>query len=47
MAHTTRSSRGRPCAGCGMTAPVGALMLYWHGMATVPRCSGSDSLAVL
>lgn len=35
-----------PCAQCGMTSPVGALMMYRHGMGTVLRCSGCDNVQI-
>ncbi|GJG86714.1 hypothetical protein tb265_18950 [Gemmatimonadetes bacterium T265] len=30
------------CGGCGAVAPVGALVVYAHGMGTVVRCRGCD-----
>ena len=32
------------CAGCGMTGPVAAAMLYETGMGTVLRCPECDSV---
>lgn len=32
------------CAGCGATRAVGALLVYAHGMGTVMRCPGCDSV---
>ena len=34
------------CAGCGMTRTIGALMVYAHGMGTVVRCPGCDSVVL-
>ena len=31
------------CAGCGATRPVGALLVYAHGMGTVVRCPDCDA----
>lgn len=31
------------CGGCGVTKPVGELMLYRHGMGAILRCSGCDT----
>jgi len=30
------------CAGCGVTRPIGALLVYAHGMGMVVRCPGCD-----
>jgi hypothetical protein len=32
------------CAQCGATRPVGALLVYAHGMGTVVRCPGCDAV---
>lgn len=32
------------CAGCGKTRTIGALVVYAHGMGTVVRCPGCDSV---
>ena len=34
------------CAGCGATTAVGALLVYAHGMGTVMRCPGCDSVVL-
>src|SRR3954468_7566830 len=34
------------CAGCGATRTIGALMVYAHGMGTVVRCPGCDSVVL-
>jgi hypothetical protein len=34
------------CAGCGMTAAVGALIVYAHGMGTVMRCPGCSAVVL-
>lgn len=34
------------CAGCGMTRTIGALMVYAHGMGTVVRCPGCNSVVL-
>ncbi|HLE55647.1 MAG TPA: DUF6510 family protein [Rhodothermia bacterium] len=34
------------CAGCGVTRPVGVLMVYAHGMGTVMRCPGCDTVVL-
>ncbi len=34
------------CAGCSMTSPVGALMMYRHGMGTVLRCPVCDTIEI-
>jgi uncharacterized protein DUF6510 len=34
------------CAHCGSTRPVGALMVYAHGMGTVVRCPGCDAVVL-
>lgn len=31
------------CAGCGITKPIGELMLYRHGMGSVLRCASCDT----
>lgn len=31
------------CAGCGTTTPLGALLVYAHGMGAVARCPACDS----
>ena len=31
------------CAGCGAVAPVGAAIVYAHGMGTIVRCAGCDT----
>lgn len=31
------------CAGCGATGPLGASMVYAHGMGTVVRCANCDT----
>ena len=31
------------CAGCGAEAPVGAALVYAHGMGTIVRCAGCDT----
>lgn len=31
------------CAGCDTLAPVGAAMVYAHGMGTIVRCAGCDT----
>jgi hypothetical protein len=34
------------CAGCGVTQTIGALIVYAHGMGTVVRCPGCDSVVL-
>ncbi|HEY8165775.1 MAG TPA: DUF6510 family protein [Gemmatimonadaceae bacterium] len=34
------------CAGCGVTRAVGVLLVYAHGMGTVMRCPGCDSVVL-
>jgi len=34
------------CGGCGMTRTIGALVVYAHGMGTVVRCPGCDSVVL-
>jgi Family of unknown function (DUF6510) len=34
------------CAGCGATGPVGALLVYAHGMGTVMRCPSCDGVVL-
>ena len=34
------------CAHCGTTRPVGALLVYAHGMGTVVRCPGCDGVVL-
>jgi hypothetical protein len=34
------------CAGCGASGPVGALLVYAHGMGTVMRCSSCDAVVL-
>ncbi len=34
------------CAGCGATQAVGALVMYAHGMGTVLRCPGCDTVVL-
>ena len=34
------------CAGCGVTRTIGALVVYAHGMGTVVRCPGCDSVVL-
>jgi hypothetical protein len=34
------------CAGCGVTRTIGALLVYAHGMGTVVRCPGCDSVVL-
>lgn len=34
------------CAGCGMTAAVGTLAVYMHGMGTVVRCPACDTVLI-
>ena len=34
------------CGGCGMMKPIGALMLYRHGMGSILRCSGCDTALI-
>ncbi len=34
------------CAGCGMTRPIGALLVYAHGMGTVVRCPRCDHVVL-
>jgi Family of unknown function (DUF6510) len=34
------------CAGCGTTRPVGALVVYAHGMGTVVRCPSCDAVVL-
>jgi hypothetical protein len=34
------------CAGCGTIRPVGALLVYAHGMGTVVRCPGCDGVVL-
>jgi Family of unknown function (DUF6510) len=34
------------CAGCGVTRPIGALLVYAHGMGTVVRCPGCDRVVL-
>ena len=34
------------CAGCGVTRTIGLLVVYAHGMGTVMRCPGCDSVVL-
>ena len=34
------------CAGCGVTRTIGVLLVYAHGMGTVMRCPGCDSVVL-
>jgi hypothetical protein len=34
------------CAGCGTTRTIGVLLVYAHGMGTVMRCPGCDSVVM-
>ena len=34
------------CAGCGVTRAIGVLLVYAHGMGTVMRCPGCDSVVL-
>ena len=34
------------CAGCGVTRTVGVLVVYAHGMGTVMRCPGCNSVVL-
>jgi hypothetical protein len=34
------------CAGCGENRPVGALLVYAHGMGMVVRCPGCDAVVM-
>jgi len=34
------------CAGCGVTRTIGVLVVYAHGMGTVMRCPGCDSVVL-
>ena len=34
------------CAGCGATGPVGAAIVYAHGMGTIVRCAGCDTALI-
>lgn len=34
------------CSGCGTTRTIGELMVYAHGMGTVVRCPGCDSVVL-
>jgi hypothetical protein len=34
------------CAGCGVTRSIGALLVYAHGMGTVMRCPGCDTVVM-
>ena len=34
------------CAGCGTTRPIGEQMLYRHGMGSVLRCAGCDTVLI-
>ena len=34
------------CAGCGLTDPIGAFMVYAHGMGTVLRCRFCDTALI-
>jgi hypothetical protein len=34
------------CAGCGVTRTIGVLLVYAHGMGTVLRCPGCDSVVL-
>jgi hypothetical protein len=34
------------CAGCGVTRTIGVLVVYAHGMGTVMRCPGCDSVVM-
>jgi len=34
------------CAGCGAVRPVGALLVYAHGMGVVVRCSGCGAVVL-
>ncbi len=34
------------CSGCGKTRPVGALLVYAHGMGTVVRCPSCDAVVL-
>lgn len=31
------------CGGCGAMKPIGALLLYRHGMGSILRCAGCDT----
>lgn len=31
------------CARCGMSGPIGTLLVYAHGMGAVARCPGCDA----
>lgn len=32
------------CIGCGIIRPIGELMLYQHGMGSILRCAGCDTV---
>jgi len=32
------------CAGCGAIKPIGELLLYPHGMGSILRCAGCDTV---
>lgn len=34
------------CAGCGKMRTIGVLLVYAHGMGTVMRCPGCDSVVL-
>ena len=34
------------CANCGATRPLGALLVYAHGMGTVMRCPSCDAVVL-
>jgi hypothetical protein len=34
------------CANCGVTRPLGALLVYAHGMGTVMRCPSCDAVVL-
>jgi hypothetical protein len=34
------------CAGCGTTRPVGALLMYAHGMGAVLRCASCEAVVL-
>jgi len=34
------------CAGCGVMRTIGVLLVYAHGMGTVMRCPGCDSVVL-
>ena len=34
------------CANCGTARPVGALLVYAHGMGVVVRCPGCDAIVL-